>query len=188
MSHRLIGIVVACGFLVGCEKAKLREDPSVETHEIATEKYYPFFRDLTDARGRKVEAEVLGRDLHNVTFVRWSDKRRYTVPIASLSQADQTYLLSLPAAPPRSEDFFGMGPIEERNSTKPEDQAGNRGYVGILEGRLAEKEKEIEAALEELRDPDLGSIRRRTLGNRIEKLRAEMVELDREIGEEGGRR
>ncbi len=55
------------------------------------------YRSLTDSRGRKIEARVLGVDGDQVTIQR-RDGRQFTVPISTFSQADQD-LLRPPAAP-----------------------------------------------------------------------------------------
>lgn len=175
MTRRLIVVVVVSVLFVGCEKAKLREDASVEIQEIVTEKSFPFFRDLTDAQGRVVEAEVLGRDQQSVIFVRWSDKKRFTVPIASLSQADQTYLLSIPMAEPRPTGSFEM------DGGGSGDKFENKGYVAILEGRIEDKRKKLSEAIEIQRESARNSIAHRTATSTIHKLEKEITEIESEI-------
>lgn len=173
-------IVVA---LTGCEKAQLAGDSAAEEGiENAEKSPYPFFRKLTDSQGRTVEAEVLGRNATDVVFVRWSDKRRFNVPIHTLSPADQTFLSSLPTAAPREEDYFGLG----RRVEEPEISGSkftNRGYESILEGRIEDIEDEIDAIGDELRIIDGNTIRSRTLQSQRSRLRDELRELQQEIAD-----
>lgn len=168
------------GFFVGCEKVKLKE-PEQEPETILEKKLeFPFSRNLTDSKGRVIRAEVLGRDTYQVTFVRWSDKQRFTVPMSSLSPEDQVYLRSFPIFEPRPPDPKRESSPQRDSKEKKEEDQRLQGIAGILQGRIEETNAEIAAVDKELTE-QLGSIRQRTLLNRREKLRQELQELQTEL-------
>jgi hypothetical protein len=181
MPGRLLPFFLLLALLpTGCEKAKLREvveEPVVE----APKKSYPFLRDLRDSQGREIKAEVLGRDNSSVTFVRWSDKKRFTVPIASLSPADQSHLLSLPPGEPRAPDPPRITSPQRESKREKKVETPLTGYAALLQGRIEETEAEIEKLLEEMRTAENGTIKNRTLESTLKKLNDELIDLKNEL-------
>ncbi|MDF1859656.1 MAG: hypothetical protein P1U87_05540 [Verrucomicrobiales bacterium] len=164
----------------GCEKAKLKEvveEPVVE----APKKSYPFLRDLRDSQGREIKAEVLGRDESRVTFVRWSDKKRFTVPIANLSPADQSHLLGLPVGVPRAPDPERITSPQRESKREKKVETPLTGYAALLQGRIEETKAEIAKLSEELRSAGNGTIKNRTLNSKLKKLDEELAELTEKL-------
>lgn len=165
----------------GCEKPSLQEPETVEAE--APETAFPFFYTLTDSRGRSVKAEVLGRDTRTVTFVRWSDKKRFTLALNELSPADQTYLLQLPITAPRPPDIERSS-ANKRDSNRAKGSSYElTGYAKIIQGRIVETDKKIDDIKEEMYDTEHGTIRWRTLTKRRQDLESDLIDLRGELNE-----
>jgi len=101
-------IAVGCGFLFSsCYPTSKTQDPGSQK--------LPVNHTITDSRGRRLEVEIIGRSSDAVTFIRKSDHQRFTVPVASLSKEDQTFIagLSMTAAanPSDKELSSSSGPL-----------------------------------------------------------------------------
>jgi len=65
---------------------------------------YPVGRTLNNYQGKvKTEVNIIGREAETITVIRKSDKKRMTLPIANLSESDQTFISFLPARLPPPE-------------------------------------------------------------------------------------
>ena len=177
-------IVWASFCFTSCEKPSQKE-PEVEVPITPPKSVFPFFRTMTDTKGRTIRAEVLGRDANTVTIVRSSDKRRFTLPLNTLSPQDQTHLLSLPITEPRAEDPAKLkSGISQRDSKRRhKNDYEPSGYAKLLYARIEEKKKEIRDIREEMAGLDTQTIRSRTLSKRILKIENEIIEIEKQIAE-----
>jgi len=127
---------------LGCEKPSQKE-PEKEVLPAPPKSAYPFFRTLHDSKGRSIEAEILGRDASTVTFIRRSDKKRFTLALDDLAPIDETYLLQLPLAPPPADFDKDRGENYQRESKrKTAKDNGPTGYKKLLLARIDDIEKE----------------------------------------------
>lgn len=182
-------LCLASACFLSCEKPSQKEPEKEIVEEVVSEappkSEFPFFHTLTDSQGRSIRAEVLGRDAYTVTIVRTRDKKRFTLSLDGLAPVDETFLRQLPITEPRPEDPVTVeSPSYQRESKrKAIEEKKPTGYEKLLLGRLEERNKEIKDLREELSDMDPNTIRSKSLSERIQKLTAEMAEINRLIDE-----
>jgi hypothetical protein len=88
--------------------------PSSKTPDPGSQEL-PVNRTITDSKGRRLEVEIIGRSAESVTFIRESDRERFTVPVSNLSKEDQVFVAGLsmtsPEPPSDQESSSDDGPL-----------------------------------------------------------------------------
>ncbi|MCB1234272.1 MAG: hypothetical protein KDM91_04295 [Verrucomicrobiae bacterium] len=171
-SARGAAIVSVFLFLCGCDGDLMDQFERFAIPRPAGERMvipkddYPTERVLTNQSGAQIKAKIWERTATHVVFDRVADNKRFSYPIALLSQADQDFLYGLPI--PQS---TGAKPVAARVKDRNDE--------------IAKLNKEINRLYTQLEDPTIGyaSPKGRGIRREIQRLESEVVKLRLQIDE-----
>ncbi|MDC0259542.1 hypothetical protein OAK43_04815 [Verrucomicrobiales bacterium] len=131
---------------------------------------YPVSRLITDANGRELQVEILGRSDDQITIVRQSDSSRFDLPILKLSAADQSFVKRLPlkSAPKVASANSTV------NSTTPR-------YIQVRIEDIAQMKRDIEFKKAEIKSKTLNPILTSTRRTQINDLENEIKRITLDI-------
>jgi len=151
----LIGAYAGLASLTGCDDAA---DQSSETDPLS-QANYPFDRSITDAKGRKIDVNVVGRSKDRVIFVKAGDQKRRHYPIKSLSTKDRLFFSGLPIDEWKDTSHWGSLESEharvlEKISALKMDQQGARTDMGARarESQIFKLETELNTLTMKIRN------------------------------------
>ena len=197
--HRLMGVLIAAlSTFAGCEPVEVEkvvrpgeENPVLEPANTSTE--YPIDHELTDAKGRKLEVEIIGRTGDALQFVRKLDGKHYDLPIERLSSEDQDFVRGLPLSDrptiPEREDTpvsDATPVVEKQGAPPPEPIQITPPYVTDRLQVIKEHENELNDQKQTLEKAKSGIVElefqdRRNHEKRIIELEAEIIEIKEDI-------
>lgn len=108
-------MAVASAFLLSSCFPSL-EMPESESGELSVS------RTITDTKGRQLKVTIIGKSANSITFVRESDREKFTIPVTNLSKEDQTFVAGLPMP---SSSKGAMNPADE----VPSNASGPLGFA-----------------------------------------------------------
>jgi len=135
----------------------------------------PVERLLTDNEGRPLDARIIGKNKTHLTVIRKLDGERFSVAIASLSDADQDFVAGLldQRAPPAEPGQTKTAEERQESATERELKRWNRELEII--------DEKIEELQYSMRDPNLNynSPRVRGWQKEVYRLRHERREIEK---------
>lgn len=175
--HRLGLTYAAAVLLAGCEKPPPAADalaPAAPALPVSSNAL-PVDKVLTDSQGRPLDARIIAKDDREIHVVRKSDRMNFTVPVASLSPADQQFVSKLESRPRpagfRHGEVFGAGAeLPLLADEEPPYLRTRREAIARLKERILLLEAEIEATS--------NAMIQRSKGSEIERIRAEIAKLE----------
>jgi len=145
----------------GCE-------PVTTQTEQAQSADFPIRRTIRDDRGRSIEVDIVARGSSELTFIRRSDQKKFTIPISRLSSRDERFVESLPM---HADTTTHPRPDEPRPNPRI---ASRLREIERIELRIEEAERERNAY-----EPE--TLKAEAITREIEELRSEKEELETEI-------
>ncbi|MBL9151173.1 MAG: hypothetical protein JNK37_01740 [Verrucomicrobiales bacterium] len=156
-------------FVGSCEKPPTAQQTPLEKPAESTRLDFPVDKTLTDNKGRRIEASIVGRTEDRIYIVRRPDGLKSEFPIASLSESDQEYVLSFRIQTPPA-GFFKKTEISNSASKK------QGGYVQSRLDAIERLELENRLLLGEI-DATTNSMLRQTKLSKVKRNTEEIARL-----------
>lgn len=131
---------------------------------------YPVSRLITDANGRELQVEILGRSDDQITIVRQSDSSRFDLPISKLSAADQSFVKRLP--------LKSAPKVASANSTVTSTAPR---YIQVRIEDIAQMKRDIDFKKAEIKSKTLDPILTNTRRTQINDLENEIKRITLDI-------
>lgn len=153
------------------EKKNTISAPPTDTPSASSSEPSSLTRTLTDSKGRKIEATIVGHEPGFITIVRKLDQQTFRLAVTDLSNSDQDYVKALP--------MFGESPEEAEADKNSEPES--RDIASFQKKRIADIDREIEELKKEKEAYKPNSINWRSLHSKILRLQSEKQKLLTEI-------
>lgn len=128
---------------------------------------FPLMRNIVNGEGKSLEVALVGKEGDTIHFNRYSDKKRFSVPISSLSEEDQIFISKLPEQRPPREKIK----VAKVEKTVPL-------YIQNREERIEQVKEEISLLRKQAKADSLASISEKNTKQKIKELYSEIKALE----------